>query len=229
MKISCRNLILGLTVITTVVSALVVWWVVRERQEKEQALLVVKEGVLYRSRQPEPLKARKLLHRGITQVIDLRGRFEDEGAFDAEEAVCRQAGVRFVNIPIGTVLPSDGQVETFLRLVVANRGATLVHCQKGKSRTGAMVACYRIVVEGWKPDQAMDELLKLGDKSDAENLSEKEALFQRLFKDRQGWLDKIHNPSTQTSAGDIWGTGRTSSCGCKPSPDSPSNRRGDLL
>jgi protein tyrosine/serine phosphatase len=194
MKISRRRLILGIALAAAVASALAIWWMVREHQEQSQAFLTVKEGVLYRSRQPDPMEGGKLSRLGITQVVNLRGRFEDEGVFDREEAVCRQAGVKFVNIPIGAVLPSDAQVETFLRLVVANRGATLVHCQKGKSRTGAMVASYRIVVEGWKPARAMEELLRLGDKSDAENLSEKEALFQRLFKERQAWLGRIHKP-----------------------------------
>ncbi len=199
MKISRRRLILALTSAAILASALVVWSVVREHREKEQAFLAVKEGVLYRSCQPDPVDAGKLSRFGITQVINLRERYEDPGMFDEEMAACARASVKCVNIPIGTLLPTDQKVESFLRLVTANQGATLVHCEKGKSRTGVMVACYRIVVEGWQPDRAMDDLLQHGDKSSAEKLSEKKALFQRVFEDRQAWLEKIHNPSTQNS------------------------------
>ena len=203
MKISRHRLILGLMIATTIASALVIFWVVREHREKKKAILTVKESVLYRSRQPDPLKAGELSQRGITQVINFRERYEDENTFDVEAAACRQAGVKYVNIGIGTLLPSDRQVETFLRLVIANPGATLVHCCMGKSRTGMMVTCYLIVVEGWTFDRAMDDFLQNYYKEpperhrDGDHAKIVTPLFQRLFNDRKAWLDKIHNPSTQ--------------------------------
>ena len=197
MKISRNRLILGLTIVVTIVSALAIFWVVREQREKLQAFLAVKEGVLYRSCQPSPLEGKKLSRFGITQVISLRERYEDESTFDEEIAACSRIGVKYVNIPIGTLLPTDRKVEDFLRLVTANRGATLVHCEKGKSRTGTMVACYRIVVEGWDPARALDDMLQHGDKSSEEKISEKKTLLRRVFKDRQAWLERLRNPATK--------------------------------
>jgi protein tyrosine phosphatase (PTP) superfamily phosphohydrolase (DUF442 family) len=205
MKTSRRRLILGAVIAAILVSAPIAWWVVRDYQEWDQAFVPVKEGVLYRSRQPDPLDDRKLARHGITQVINLCLRDEDRRVFDAEDAVCRQAGVKLVHMPINTPLPSDQQMETFLRLVVQNPGATLVHCSKGKSRTGAMVACFRVVVEGWEPERAMDDFLEHYFKGPPDShpagkhYELNKPMLDRLFKDRQAWLERIHNPSTQST------------------------------
>lgn len=206
MKTSRRRLIFGAVLAAILVLAPVAWWIVREYQQRDQAYVPVKEGVLYRSRQPDPLDQGRLAQRGITQVINLCLRDEDQHAYDAEDAACRQAGVKLVHMPINTPLPSDQQMETFLRLVVENRGATLVHCSKGKARTGAMVACFRVVVEGWEPERAMNDFLEHYFKGPADShppgkhYDLNKPMLDRLFKDRQAWLEKIHNPATQSTS-----------------------------
>ena len=130
-------------------------------------------------------------------MVSLCLRDEDRRVYDAEEAVCRQNGVKLIHMPISTRVPSDQQVETFLRLVISNRGATLVHCFKGKSRTGVMVASYRVVVEGWDANRAMNELLEHFFKGppdpngDASHYEYYKPLLERIAKDRQAWLEKI--------------------------------------
>jgi protein-tyrosine phosphatase len=37
-----------------------------------------------------------------------------------------------------------------------------VHCEKGEDRTGALVAIYRIVKQGWTPERAYAEACSLG-------------------------------------------------------------------
>ena len=37
-----------------------------------------------------------------------------------------------------------------------------VHCEAGVGRTGVAVACYRMAVQGWPPDQAIAEGRKYG-------------------------------------------------------------------
>jgi protein tyrosine/serine phosphatase len=203
MNTSRRRLIPGAVIAAILVSAPVVWWAVRANQEQDQGFVLVKEGVLYRSRQPDPLDRRKLAQDGITQVVNLCLRDEDQRVYDAEDAVCRQAGVKLFHMPINTPVPTDQEIETFLRLVLGNQGATLVHCSKGKSRTGAMVACFRVVVEGWEPDRAMDDFLEHYFKGPPDShpadkhYDLNKPLLDRLFKDRQAWLERIHNPATQ--------------------------------
>jgi hypothetical protein len=33
-----------------------------------------------------------------------------------------------------------------------------VHCREGVDRTGVMVAVYRVAIDGWSTDQAIDEM-----------------------------------------------------------------------
>ena len=42
------------------------------------------------------------------------------------------------------------------------RGPYLVHCQHGADRTGTMVAMYRMVIQGWSREKAVDELVNGG-------------------------------------------------------------------
>src|SRR5262249_62401605 len=39
----------------------------------------------------------------------------------------------------------------------------LIHCQQGADRTGAMVALYRVVVQGWTAEKAVEEMTQGGD------------------------------------------------------------------
>jgi tyrosine-protein phosphatase SIW14 len=63
-----------------------------------------------------------------------------------------------VSIPINTPVPSDEDVSRFLAVLAqASGGATLVHCEHGRSRTGMMVAAYRVLVDHWTPERALGE------------------------------------------------------------------------
>jgi protein tyrosine/serine phosphatase len=41
-------------------------------------------------------------------------------------------------------------------------GPVYVHCRRGSDRTGAVIACHRIVNEGWTAEEAIAEARKLG-------------------------------------------------------------------
>ena len=41
-------------------------------------------------------------------------------------------------------------------------GTVLVHCQHGADRTGLLVAVYRVVVQGWSKERAIDEMTNGG-------------------------------------------------------------------
>ena len=58
-------------------------------------------------------------------------------------------------------LPTVQQVERFLRLVrdPAN-GPVLVHCKRGRGRTGIMAAVYRMEVNGWPIERAIQEMIQ---------------------------------------------------------------------
>lgn len=48
-----------------------------------------------------------------------------------------------------------------LRLIKNRKGSILIHCKHGSDRTGLVVAMYRIIVQGWSREEAINEM-KLG-------------------------------------------------------------------
>jgi protein tyrosine/serine phosphatase len=59
-------------------------------------------------------------------------------------------------------LEDDDVVRVLRILNDPARGPILVHCQHGADRTGTMIAMYRMIVQGWSREQAVDELVNGG-------------------------------------------------------------------
>ncbi len=93
----------------------------------------------------------------IKTVVSLR-TFGTDDSIDAGSST-----LTFVRIPAQSWHPEDDDVVQFLR--IANdptRQPVLVHCRRGADRTGAMVAIYRVVVEGWTKADAINEMTQGG-------------------------------------------------------------------
>jgi len=164
-------------------------WLYQERQEDKFRAHAVKRGVLYRSPQPGPEQLAGLRRRNIRTVVNLRPAKQGPAAFAEEQRTCQALGLEFVNLPIWSILPSDAQIEQFLRLVRRpDRGAVLVHCEYGRARTGAMVAAYRVLVEGVAVDSALGEMLGHWRECTQAERDAVMELLQRLQRDRQEWL-----------------------------------------
>jgi len=183
-------------VVLLAVAWAIVWWV-GEHHEADQRFHTVRRGVLYRSRQPEAENFSGVARRNIVQVVNLRSELEDKEAFTRIQAACKAQGVSMVNIPISTVVPDEEQIQRFLQAVKDCKGATLVHCAQGRSRTGIMIAAYRVVMEGWTAQAAYDEMIRFGDNPKGEEHTIRLALLNRLSRDRGQWLERIQAPSTQ--------------------------------
>ena len=110
------------------------------------------EPDLLRSAQPDALGFRDLATLGVKTVLDLRA-----GHADAGEA--GKTTLHLLNVPMTAWSFRDDRVLDALRIVAdkANR-PLLVHCQKGADRTGAILALYRIVVQGWTREEALREM-----------------------------------------------------------------------
>ena len=120
------------------------------------------DASLSRGGQPQPEGFRQLAAMGVKTVISLRA--EDARRREHERQLVESLGMRWVSLPMHSYWrPSHDQVKTFLRIVSdPNRQPVFVHCHKGKDRTGALIAVYRIVRQGWSPARAYQEARSRG-------------------------------------------------------------------
>jgi protein tyrosine/serine phosphatase len=107
---------------------------------------------LYRSEQPTALGMKNLEKLGIRTVINLR-------YFNDDEDEVKGTGLRTEHTRILTWRIGDRHViEVMNMLKKGENGPFLIHCQHGADRTGLMTAMYRILEQGWTPDDALKEL-----------------------------------------------------------------------
>jgi protein tyrosine phosphatase (PTP) superfamily phosphohydrolase (DUF442 family) len=112
---------------------------------------------LYRGANPEMGAYPSLRTFGIDTVV----RFSTGDEFiAAEKARVESLGMAFISLPWRAAdLPETNQVVSFLSLVRNHPEHTyFVHCREGVDRTGVMVALYRVAIDGWSTDQAIDEM-----------------------------------------------------------------------
>ena len=111
---------------------------------------------IYRSGQPSAVGLEELGAFGIKQVIDLR---EPGASEKAEGAKLSKLGVKYFNVPFPPFsAPTQEQVGSVLAMLMdSDSGTILVHCRRGKDRTGTVIACYRIQHDGWTNQRALQE------------------------------------------------------------------------
>ena len=111
---------------------------------------------LYRSEQPTALGFRNLEKMGIRTVINLR-------AFNSDDDEVRGTSLRTERVKILTWNIDDQHVIEVMRMLQkTENGPFLIHCQHGADRTGVMSAMYRVLEQGWTPEDALTELIDGG-------------------------------------------------------------------
>jgi protein tyrosine/serine phosphatase len=106
---------------------------------------------LYRCEQPDPKDIATLQAIGIRSILNLR-RYTTDAA-----ALTRAGFTLLVQRMDADDLTLDDLVAGVRRIRDAPK-PVLLHCWHGSDRTGAVVAAYRIVYQGWTPAAALDEL-----------------------------------------------------------------------
>lgn len=115
------------------------------------------EPDLYRGAQPEPAGFAALRDMGMKTIIDLRKDHSDRG--DVAAAGLPEGAFDLVAIPTLASRVGVGDVRAFLAVAADPAKRPLFfHCKHGADRTGAMAAAYRVVVQGWTPDDAIAEM-----------------------------------------------------------------------
>ena len=107
---------------------------------------------LYRSAQPKAEGMKSLSALGVKTVVSVR--FFHTGRRRVDDT-----GPTFERIAIKPWYPKEKQVVRFLQIVTdPERTPVLLHCYKGSDRTGMLSAMYRIVVQGWSKEAAIEEM-----------------------------------------------------------------------
>lgn len=109
---------------------------------------------LYRSAQPSAEGMRNLKAMGIKTIVNLR-------SFHSDRNEIGDTGLAYEHIYMKAWHPEEKEVVRFLQIVTdPKRTPVLVHCQHGADRTGTMCALYRIAVQGWSKDEALQEMMQ---------------------------------------------------------------------
>ncbi|TDV59865.1 protein tyrosine/serine phosphatase [Pseudomonas sp. LP_7_YM] len=107
---------------------------------------------LYRSRQPDADAQPLLKQLGVVTVVDFIKESDSNWLSDPT--------VTLIQIPLQTVHIDDEDIIQSLRAIqtAQEKGPVLMHCKHGLDRTGLVAAMYRIVVQGWSKQDALDEM-----------------------------------------------------------------------
>ena len=111
---------------------------------------------LYRGAQPTAEGIKELEKLGVKTIVGLRANHTDKDILGGSK-------IAFEHIPMNAWHVEEKDVVRFLKIVTdKSRQPVFVHCQHGADRTGLMCAIYRVAVDGWTKQQAIDEMTKGG-------------------------------------------------------------------
>lgn len=73
-------------------------------------------------------------------------------------------GIKQVQLPYRTNHVDDADVLSALRAIQSaeSQGPVLMHCKHGSDRTGLISAMYRVVIQGWSKEDALNEMTQGG-------------------------------------------------------------------
>jgi protein tyrosine/serine phosphatase len=109
-------------------------------------------NVLWRGAQPTAEGFAELKRRGVKTIVSLRATHSDRDLMAG-------TGLQYIDIPCHAWHPEEEDVLKFLKVVCDEENRPVfVHCAAGADRTGTMVAVYRMLEQGWMPEDAVKEL-----------------------------------------------------------------------
>jgi protein tyrosine phosphatase (PTP) superfamily phosphohydrolase (DUF442 family)/YHS domain-containing protein len=110
--------------------------------------------------QPRMEHLSRLKAEGVTTIINLRTPAEHRAA--EEEALARELGLRYINIPVTYSAPKDEQADEFLRVTDDPKSRpAFIHCTAA-IRVGAFWMIRRVLRDGWSVADAEAEAEKIG-------------------------------------------------------------------
>lgn len=107
---------------------------------------------LYRSGQPSKEGFSSLDSIGIHTVISLRNRVKDDRR-------AKHTDLNLERIRVNTWRMNETDIVAALNLIQSSTTPVLIHCLHGSDRTGVIIAAYRMVIEGWSKEKAIEAFL----------------------------------------------------------------------
>ena len=109
---------------------------------------------LYRSEQPSAELSQLIQTHQIDVIINLRARHKDP-------KIVQDPSIKYVHLPIHTWQINREDLLQVMRTIQQakqKQQKVLIHCYHGSDRTGASVAMYRIIFQGWSIEAAKQEM-----------------------------------------------------------------------
>ena len=108
---------------------------------------------LLRSEQPSEKGFKSLRQQGVKSILNLRSSHGNEKL---------TKNFQLYRIKMIPEKITEKQLMEALRIIKNADKPILIHCARGADRTGAVVAMYRIVFEGWEKEKALKEMIEGG-------------------------------------------------------------------
>ncbi|MCP5535122.1 MAG: dual specificity protein phosphatase family protein [Akkermansiaceae bacterium] len=138
---------------------------------------------IYRSAQPSAQGMQNLKQKGVATIINLR-------TFHSDRDEIGNSGLGYEHIFMKAWHPEREDVIRFLEIATdPKRTPVLVHCQHGADRTGALCAVYRMAVQGWTKEEAIQEMVKGG------------YGFHGVWENLQQWIESLDIATMRKEAG----------------------------
>jgi len=145
-------------------------------------LYKVSEGI-YRSAQPTADGIKNLKALGIKTIINLR-------MFHSDRDEIGKTAVQQEDVNMTAWHPEQQDAVQFLKMVAdPDHLPALFHCQHGSDRTGTMCAVYRIAVQGWTKEAAIQEMIQGG------------YGFHAIWSNLPKWIDGLDIERLRAEAG----------------------------
>ncbi|QVY66401.1 dual specificity protein phosphatase family protein [Polaribacter sp. Q13] len=108
---------------------------------------------LYRSEQPSKKGFIEIELIGVKTILNLR-RLRN----NTKKA--KDFNFNLVHYPIKTKVLNEEDIFNALRVIKNSVQPVLVHCWHGSDRTGTIIAAYRMVLDNWSKEEAINEFQK---------------------------------------------------------------------
>ncbi len=109
---------------------------------------------LYRGAQPEAEGFKELKKLGVKTVLNLQSSHSDRKLLE-------DTGLDYVHIKMRAWDAEYDEVKQALQIITnESKQPVFVHCKHGADRTGAVVAAWRLVADGWTKEKAIQEMTK---------------------------------------------------------------------